>query len=289
MFPVPLLLALAADTVAVDLDSWVPGRMAALHVAAVSVAVVAGDEHWRWFRGVENVLTRARVSEATIWPARTLGTSQAGAAASHAPLGQVLAPGLIVVGVWSALCWMLLVPVAMMVRKSWRFGRWHEVLALIVAAPIAWLYLRRAAGPVMASYFIGLAGGALLLPIAIAALRWRKSRIGAITIVAAASIIAWQARRLVVPLPSVVDGHAAAGGTLDDLERTAVRALRADSLQRTRLGFAIAGDRWIAHDRSRGAETFFVLLPERETAIVAASNTGGTTGLLRQILDSITR
>ena len=290
MFPVQLLFALAADTATVDLDAWLPRRTATLHVAGIGVAVVSSDGvSWRWHHGVESVLTRTPVGGHTVWPSRSLGRRQPRTASPHATLGAVLSPGLIVMGVWSALCWVLLIPASGLLRKNWRFGRWHEILSLLLAAPVAWLFLDRIAGRVLASYFTVVAGITLLLPFALAALAWRKSRLAAVAVIAVAALLTWKARELIIPLPSRFDAGTAAGATLDELEQTALRALRSDSLERSSLGFALEGGDWIAHDKSRGAETLLVLLPERGMAVVTASNTGETTSLLREVVDSIAR
>lgn len=290
MFPFQLLMALAADTLSVDLDSWVPRRMAAMHAVAVGVTVVSEREpRSEWHHGVSNVLTRTPVADNTAWPVRAFSSTTVSVASPHSQLGVALLPGLIMLGVWAAVGWILLVPVSALFRHEWRFGRWHEILAVLLAVPVTWIFLRRAAGPVMATYFTSLSAAILLVPLGFAASTWRKSRLAAMAMVTIAAILAWNARSLPVPLPSNFDGGPPEGATFGDLERAALRALRADSLERTRMGFTLEGDRWTAHDRSRGAEALLVLLPSREMGVIVVSNTGETTGLLEEIVDSIVR
>jgi hypothetical protein len=288
MFLVPLLFVLAADTLTLELDAWVPKRMASAHVAAVGVALVSEGGAREWYHGVQNVLTRTPVGRETSWPVRAFGSSRSEVATPHSRVGVVLSPGLVVLGVLSALCWLALIPVSAVTRQEWRFGRWHEVLAIVLAIPFTWIFLRRG-GPVMATYFTATATTMLLVPLALAAISWRKSRIRAIAILLAAGLAAWSIRGLAAPLPSNFDGGPAEGASLGQLQRAALKALHADSLERTELGFTPLGGRWIAHDRSRGAETLLVLLPSRDLGVIAVSNSGETTRLLEEIVDSLTQ
>jgi hypothetical protein len=201
----------------------------------------------------------------------------------------VLLPGLIALGVWTALGWVLLIPVSALTRHEWRFGRWHEVLAILLAVPLTWIFLRRLAGPVMATYFTATASAMLLLPSALAAITWRKSRISAIAILIAAGLTAWATRGLAAPLPSNFDGGPSEGASLNQLQQAALHALQADSLERAGMGFTPIGDHWIADDRSRGAEALLVLLPSRGMGVIVVSNSGETTRLLEEIADSLMR
>ncbi|HKP29754.1 MAG TPA: hypothetical protein VJU15_10130, partial [Gemmatimonadales bacterium] len=141
----------------------------------------------------------------------------------------------------------------------------------------------------MATWFTATASALLLFPFALAAIAWKRSRLTAVALVLATGLIAWSARGLAVPLPSNFDGGPPEGATLGQLERAAFRALRADSLQRSGMGFTPDGARWIARDRSRGAEALLVLLPSRDIGVIVVSNSGETTGLLEEIVDSIAR
>lgn len=290
MFLAPLFLVLAADTLTVDLDAWVPRRMVEVHVTAVAVAVTSQGEHRRtWSAGVENVFTRKRVSDGTAWPVRGFGSPQSRTASPHARIGAVLPPGLIAVGVLAALSWLLLIPLSVVLRRAWRFGRWHEVLAICIAVPVTWLFLRRVSGTVLASYFTAIATGVTLVPVLLGAAAWRRSRLAALVPLLAAGVLVAVVRDLVVPLPSRIEGNSAIGATLDELESLATRALDADSTTRASLAFRFDGDRWIARDRNRGAEAILVLLPQRDLSVVAVSNTGRSSALLQEIVDSIAR
>jgi hypothetical protein len=55
------------------------------------------------------------------------------------------------------------------------------------------------------------------------------------------------------------------------------------------MGFTPVGRRWIAHDRSRGAEALLVLLPSRDMGVIVVSNSGEATRLLEEIVDSLSR
>ena len=288
MFLAQLLFALTADTLAVDLDAWVPRRMGEAHAVAIGVAVVSAGA-WEWHYGVENVLSRTPVGENTAWPVRIFSSSAVSVAVPHSALGLALQPGLISLGVWSALAWILLIPLSGLIRHEWRFGRWHEVLAILLAVPVTWIFLRRIAGPVMATYLAAIAAAQILIPFGLAALAWRKSRFTAMAILVLAAAATWTGRHLPIPLPSNLDGGPPEGATLSDLRNAMARALPADSLDRAGMGFDLENGRWIAHDRSRGAEALLVLLPAREMGVIVVSNTGETTGLLEEIVDSIAR
>lgn len=290
MFPFQLLLALATDTLSVNFDAWVPMRMRQAHAAAVGIAVVTHDVgRTEWYHGVENVLTRRRVNGKTAWPIRAFSTASPDVASPHSRIGLVLRPGLTVLGVWTALAWVLLIPVSALLRQTWRLGRWHEVVAILLSLPLAWIFLRRLTGPVMATYFSAIAAAVLLTPATLAAIAWKRSRIIAAAIAIAFGLAAWSARTLAAPLPSSFDGGPPEGATLGQLRAAALRALEADSLQRIGMGFAPDGDRWIVHDRSRGAEALLVLIPARNLGVIVVSNSGETTELLEEIVDSIAR
>ena len=288
MFLAQLLLLLAADTLTLDLGAWVPKRMASAHVPAVGVVFVSEDGARQWYHGVQNVLTRTRVGDETSWPVRAFSTSRSEVATPHSRVGLVLKPGLVVLGVWSALGWVVLIAVSALTRNEWRFGRWHEVLAITLAIPLTWVFLRRA-GPVMATYFTASATTMLLVPSALAAISWRKSRMRAIAILLAAGLAGWSTRGLAAPLPSNFDGGPPEGASLGQLQQAALQALHADSLKRTGMGFPPVGRRWIAHDRSRGAEALLVLLPSRDMGVIVVSNSGEATRLLEEIVDSLSR
>jgi hypothetical protein len=194
-----------------------------------------------------------------------------------------------VVGVLTGLSWLLLIPLSIVLCRAWRFGRWHEVLAICIAVPVTGLFLRRVSGTVLASYFTAIAAGITLVPVLLAAAAWRRSRLAALVPLLAAGVLASLARDLVVPLPSKVEGNSPIGATLGDLESLAARALDADSITRASLAFRLDGDRWIARDRNRGAEAILVLLPQRKLSVVAVSNTGRSSALLQEVVDSITR
>ena len=290
MFLAQLLFTLAIDTLASDLDAWVPRRMAEAHAAAIGVAVVSeAGEGWTWQEGVENSLTRTRVDDDTSWPVRAFSFTSSRVATPHSRVGVVIAPGLIVLGVWAALCWVLLIPVSALLHHAWRFGRWHEVLAILLAVPLTWFFLRRFAGPVMATYFTTAASALLLAPAALAAMAWRRSRMTALALVLMSGFAVWSTRGLAVPLPSGFDGAPLEGATLGQLQQAALRALGADSVRRAAMGFVPDGRRWISHDRSRGAEALLVLLPSKEMGVIVVSNSGETTRLLQEIVDSIAR
>jgi len=288
MFLAQLLFVLAADTLTLELDAWVPMRMASTHVPAVGVALVSEAGAREWFHGVRNILTRTRVGHETSWPVRAFSTSRSEVATPHSRIGVVLKPGLVVLGVWSALAWVVLIAVSALTRHEWRFGRWHEVLAITLAVPLTWIFLRRA-GPVMATYFTASATAMLLVPTALAAISWRKSRIRAVAILLAAGLAAWSIRGLAMPLPSNFDGGSPEGASLGQLQQAALHALHADSLERTRMGFTPVGGHWVAHDRSRGAEALLVLLPSRDMGVIAVSNSGEAARLLEEIVDSLTQ
>lgn len=290
MFPLQLFLLLSLDSLSGPLDRWVPQRMATLHVAALGVSVLsAGKPPTRWTHGVENVLTRTAASPATIWPLRELGTAQSHVASPHARVAVILAPGLIVLGVMSTLSWLLLTLVSTLTRRHWRFGRWHEVMSVVLGAPLAWLYLRHAAGPMLATWFTAIAGTLLVVASALAAVAWRKSRLSALVVLAAVVLLVSLARNLVLPLPAKLDGAGAAGATLGQLETLVITGLAGDSTVRAGLGFEPKSDRWVARDRSRGAEASLILLPTRGMGVIVVSNTGASAVLLDEIVDSVAR
>ena len=290
MFPLQLFLLLSLDSLPVSFDRWVPQRMAALHVAALGVSVLAtGKAPARWVHGVENVLTRTGVSPATIWPLRELGTPQSQVASPHARVAVILPPGLIVLGVMSTLSWLLLTLVSTVTRRRWRFGRWHEVLSVILAAPLAWVYLRHAAGPILATWFTAIAGILLAVAFALAAVTLRKSRLSTLVVLAAFVLLVSLARNLALPLPAKLAGASATGATLGQLESLVISGLAGDSTLRAGLGFAPQNDRWVASDRSRGAGASLVLLPARGMGVIVVSNTGEAEVLLNEIVDSVAR
>jgi len=287
MFPAPLLVLLLADTTAASLDSWLPERMAQLRIPAVAVAVITnGSTSWTWSRGVENVLTRRAVSERTVWPggeAGDLGVT----AAPHARVSAILSPGLIVLAVWSALAWVLLIPVSLLFRKRWRFGRWHEVLAVLLGAGITWAHLNQLGGTVLASYLTALPAGMVVVPLLVAALAWPKSKALSLIVLVSASALAWSARDATLPMPAFrAPDH---GATVEGLAHLARSALQGDLASRSGAGFVLEGTRWTRADKSRGAEALFVLLPQPGSAVVVVSNAGNTGSLLREIVDSVAR
>jgi hypothetical protein len=294
MFPVPLLLFLGADSLAIDLDSWVPRRMALHRVPGLAVTMVARDAPaWTWTHGVENVLTRRAVGPATRWP---LGTRvdrsaavppEGGLASAHASLAVVLPPGLIILGVLGGIAWVVLVPVSLAARKRWRFGRWHEVVAVLLAAPVAWVYLRRLGGPVLASYFTAMALAGTLLPLLAASLAWTKSRLGALVLLSGAAGLIWSVRALVVPIPAAFGG----GGAMDiaALRELSTRALDGDSTAIASLGLQQENGRWVARQNSRGSTALFVIVPDRRVGVVAVANVGGSEELLRTVAEAVLR
>jgi len=294
MFPLQLLFALTTDSLTIDLASWVPRRMAEHRVPGAAVTVVTPNgPAWTWTYGVENVLTRRPVGPKTRWP---LGTGVdgpgaaplgAGLAASHARLTALLPPGLIILGVFAAVAWVLLIPVSASVRKRWRFGRWHEVLAVVLAAPFAWLYLRRLGGPVLATYFTVMALSCSLLPLLAAALTWPRSRIAATVLLPAAALLAWSARNLVVPMPAAFSGRGAID--LVALGDLSTRALAGDSAAIAGLGLQWEGDRRVARQNGRGSAAIIVIIPERRIGVVAVANAGGSEDLLREVTEAVLR
>lgn len=297
MFPVPLLLFVGADSLAIDLDSWLPQRMAAWRVPGIAVTVATrGAPGWTWAHGVENVLTRRAVTSTTRWPvgewADTAGESREPArhdsiAAPHASLAAILPAGLIILGVLSPVVWLVLVPASWWVRKRWRFGRWHEVLAVLIAAPMAWAYLRRLGGPVLATYFTTMALGALLLPLLAASLAWKRSRLGALALLVGTAALLWSVRAVVVPMPAGFGGH----GAIDQagLHGLAARALDADSAGRTSLGLHQDGSRWVARRGTRGATALIVVVPERRMSIVVVANGDGSEDVLGEVAEAVAR
>ena len=283
MFPAPLLLFLLADTTATSLDSWVPHRMAQLRIPAVAVAVVsAGSATWTWSQGVENVLTRRAVSDRTVWRVSAAGDLPV-TATSHASAAAILSPGLIVLAVWGVVAWILLIPVGLLIRRRWRFGRWHEVLAVLLGAVATWLHLNRLGGTVLASYLTALSAGVVVVPLLASALVWRKSKALSLVVAVAASGLVWSARNALLPMPAFrAADHGATVARLAELARAALAS-------RSETDFIAEGDRWIRADSSRGAEAFFALIPKRDLAVVVVSNAGNSGGLLREIVDSVAR
>lgn len=287
MVPALLLVLLLADTTATSLDSWVPQRMAQLRIPAVAVAVVTnGSTNWTWSRGVENVLTRRAVSERTVWPVSETGDLRV-TAAPHARVSAILSPGLTVLAVWSAVAWVLLVPVSLLFRRRWRFGRGHEVLAVLLGAALTWAHLDRLGGNTLASYLTALSAGVVVVPLLVAALAWPKSKPLSLIVVVVASALAWSARNALLPMPAFRSPDH--GATVGGLARLARSALQGDFASRSATDFILEGSRWTRADKSRGAEAFFVLLPQRGSAVVVVSNAGNTGSLLREIVDSVAR
>ena len=288
MFLTASFVLLLADTSATALDSWVPRRMAQLRIPAVAVAVTAPNHSaWTWSSGVESVLTRRPVTDKTVWPVSAAAADAAHVSASpHASLAAILPPSLIVFSVWGVVLWVLLIPLSLLVRKRWRFGRWHEILAVLLAAPITWIYLRRLGGPVLASWLTATGGATLLIPLFLAALAWGKSRVASLVILAAYVTLVWSARHTVLPIPRF--GASDAGATTTALRDYLASALQSDSLELTRRGFTLDGGRWTRDDSGRGATTLFVLVPASGTGVVAVANAGVSETLLKEIVDSIT-
>lgn len=299
MFPPQLLLALAADTTAANLDAWVPRRMAELNVPGIAVAFASrGKPGWTWTHGVTNVLTRQPVDEGTRWTLGALGSRgdlrtgrprpDDSVASAHAAIAALLPPGLIILGVWAGIAWVALVPVSLLVRKRWRFGRWQEVLALVVAAPVAWIYLRRLGGPVLASYFTTAALAVSLIPFMLAALIWNRSRLMAFAPLAGMLALVWIVRAAVVPMPRSF-GQTDPTMSVAEMHQLALVALNSDSLGRTALGLRPEGSRWVGRDTGRGAGALFMVIPDRNIGVVAASNAGGSAVLLRTVAEAVLR
>jgi hypothetical protein len=204
-------------------------------------------------------------------------------AASHASVSAILSPGLVVLAVWSVVAWVLLIPVSRLFRKRWRFGRWHEVLAVLLGAAVTWLHLYRLGGTVLASWLTALSAGVVVAPLLAAALVWRKSKVLSLVVVGAAAALVWTTRNAVLPMP--VFRASDRGATVAGLADLARRAL----VSRTETDFIVEGDRWTRADSSRGAEAFFALIPERDIAVVVVSNAGNSGSLLREIVDSVAR
>lgn len=294
LFPLPYLLLIGADTTAANLDAWVPRRMAELHVPGIAVGFVArGTRGWIWTHGVENVLTRRALGPGTRWPLGirveppAMSEREGALASAHASLAAVLPPGLIILGVLAGIAWGILVPVSLAARKRWRFGRWHEVLAVSLAAPLAWLYLRRLGGPVVASYFTAMSVGSVLLPLLAASLAWTKSRLGALAILAGAAALIWSVRAFVVPIPAASGG----GGATDlaTLQELSTRAIDGDSTAIADLELQQEGGRWIARQDSRGSSALFIIMPDRGVGVVAVANAGEAEELLAAVVEAVLR
>lgn len=294
MFPVPLLLCLGADSLAIDLDSWVPRRMAQHRIPGLAVTFMARDAPaWTWTHGVANVLTRRGLGPKTRWPlgirmeAQAPTPHESSLASAHASLAAVLPPGLIILGVLAGIAWLILVPVSLATRKRWRFGRWHEVLAVSFAAPLAWFYLRRLGGPVVASYFIAMSAAAVLLPLLAASIAWTKSRPGALAILAGTVALIWSVRAFVVPIPAASGGTAAMD--LATLRALSTRALDGDSTAIAALGLRQEGGRWIARQHNRGSSALFIMVPDRGVTVAAVANAGEAEELLGAVVEAALR
>ncbi len=229
-------------------------------------------------------------------------------AAPHTSLNQLLPPGGIMLGFTSIGAWVLLVPLSWLARRRWRFGRWHEVLAVVVAAPVAWALLARLGGAVMATYFTALTAALALVPlvaaVAVTRLARRASRgarfLLATLVLAGAAAGVWAARAQPLPLPLWYgrEGNAAASlrTTMPDLARfvealvapaevdPAVagllgrRSVQSDSAEWWGLGIRVTGPEQapvLSHRGSTpGAQALLVAIPSRRVGLVIAANAG---------------
>ncbi|HEX9893208.1 MAG TPA: serine hydrolase domain-containing protein [Gemmatimonadales bacterium] len=256
-------------------------------------------------------------------PSAWFGRPRIGGAAAtvHAALAQVLPPGGIMLGISAIGAWILLIPVCAITRRRWRFGLWHEIMAVLVAAPVAWWLLARLGGSVMALYFTAIAALAYLGPLLVAAavfaalrrasLALRLAAVGLVVAIGAGALFAGRAQPVPLPTWYSAEGNAAASlrSSIGDLARFAAelvdpalldstttgllrsRAVRADSGLWWGLGIAVSGPesepRLIHRGSNPGVAALLVAVPSQRAAVVVVANAGHAAPLVQEVAERV--